>query len=516
MKRFVSLLSLIVTAGIAPSLTAQTVGQETRFDRQLRDRDDQPLKDFVESKENIDLKKKANNLEISGDVRTECRYLSEKGLTFYLDDHRSSSSSHHSGYRSSVGSYAFQGNPPAGHPKEHYRSLRGHDKVDSLGIPLSHYDLDIEFNLKFKYVYENAWAMAHFRFDNPAGCRGFNDCVGRVPVFDREGSRVLNILERNTCSSFKGSGLENLVFLRRAFIGYTVWADGKHRFDVEIGRRKLDDIFTSEIQFSNRFDGVLLKYSSAIGEVADFYWTLGGFVIDERVHHFGAATELGVLNVLDLGLDVRYSFIDWQLSDQNRCHLHDPLGTRYRNSQISFSYTIYPTILCYDEMPIEFYGGFLINHAAKKLHVHSISCAKDSFKRSHFSGKENLGWYGGIYLNDVKKKGDWAMDIEYVFVQAQAVSDYDVGSIGRGNILDMNFYDAVFIEPDDATGSSSSDYIHPYLGNANFAGWHFEFLYGITDNLSADFIAETSWAIQKKLGGAHRYSCLELEVIYAF
>jgi hypothetical protein len=37
-------------------------------------------------------------------------------------------------------------------------------------------------------------------------------------------------------------------------MGYTLYADGQHRWNLEIGRRKLNDIFESEIQFSNRFD----------------------------------------------------------------------------------------------------------------------------------------------------------------------------------------------------------------------------------------------------------------------
>lgn len=490
------LMPFLMAAGfMTASAYAQIAGQETRFDRELRQRDDQPVREFIESKENIDVNKKAQNLDISGDVRFEWRTIQEKGIALYTNDS--------SGYGSDS-SNSFH---------ERYRAFRGGDYVDLRGVPLSRNDFDIEFNLKIKYSFERAFAMAHLQFDNPAGIRGRNDCFGDFGVFNYSGSEVKNRITRDSRRSVKGSGDGFFINLKRAYIGYNIWADDKHRLDIEVGRRKLDDIFDSEVEFTSRFDGVLLKYSSVIEDLMDWYWNTGVFVIDERVNHFGFVTEMGLLNIFDTGLDLRYSFIDWTKHGRNRCFIRNPLGTEFQNSQVSFSYTIHPTFgcLCDKEIPVEFYGGLLCNHAARK----------NQFTRWK---KKNLAWYAGVYIGEVDKKGDWSLDIEYIGVQAQAVSEFDVGSIGRGNIFDENLTDILdghyySEDPYSYSFPSSSGKLVGYFprrGNTNFVGWRCEFLYAITDNLSLDFIYEISRAEDRRIGGPHRYSDFEIEAIYAF
>lgn len=492
MKLAKYLIPFLMVAGFtATSVDAQVdIGQETTFDRELNTRDDQPLREFVESKENIDVKEKASNLEISGDVRFEWRTIQEKGFVL-IRDRDSYSGTDSSGFR------------------PYYRQLRGGEHVDARGLPISHNDFDVEFNLKLKYTFKDAWAMAHVQFDNPAGIRGRNDCFGTIPVFNREGSSVEEVLPRDQRFALKGSGEANLITLKRAFMGYNILADGKHRLDIEVGRRKLDDVFDSEIQFTSRFDGILLKYASAINEFADWYLDVAGFIVDERVNHFAYVFEFGFLNVFDTGLDIRYNFIDWMKRGNNRCFIHNPIGTKFQNSEITLTYTIKPTIFC-QEIPVEFYGGFLVNHAARST----------VFTRWK---KKNLGWYAGVYIGNVHKKGDWSLDIEYIVVQAQAVPDGDVGSIGRGNILDEGLFDIVdesFIGyySDDLSSLPSSGIIgyFPRRGNANFAGWRIEGLYAITDNLSIDLIYEFSNEEDRHIGGRHFYQDFEIEAVYAF
>lgn len=498
MKLVKYLIPLLLVAGFtATSVYAQLIGQETVFDRRLNNRDDQPLREFVESKENIDVQEKARNLEISGDVRFEWRTIQEKGIVLYVDPYSES-------YSETEGSV---GSPYYSNFHQEYRALRGGDHVDKIGIPLSNNDFDVEFNLKIKYNYKKAWAYAHLQFDNPAGIRGRNDCFGTYAVLNKEGSSVEEYLPRDQRFALKGSGEGMFLTLKRAYMGYNIWADGKHRLDIEVGRRKLDDIFDSEIEFTSRFDGILLKFASSLGEFADWYWNIGAFVIDERVNHFGWVTEIGILNIYDTGLDIRYNFIDWEKYGRNRCFKRDPLGARFQNSQITLTYTIHPTIFS-KEMPVEFYGGFLVNHAAKKT-------VFTDWKR------KNLGWYAGVYIGNVHKEGEWSLDIEYIAVQAQAVPEYDVGSIGRGNILDENLLD--IIDESFPYGSDSSSFPSSYIvgyfprrGNTNFIGWRFEGLYAITDNLSIDIIYEFSNEECRKIGGRHYYQDFEIEAIYAF
>lgn len=513
---------LIVTTSAA---YGQTFGQETAFNRELRTRDDQAVREFVTSKENIPVKEKSKNLEISGDVRFEYTHLREKGVVLYYEN-VSSPSSYSSGYHLIpdedlvfIGDQDVVNDGPPVQPvapriAEKYRNLRGGHYVDDEGLPLSHNDFDVEFNLKLKYVYENAWADVRLQFDNPCGIKRGLSCERSIPIFNREGSQVLDEATTDARITSKGSGDHIAINLKRAFIGYNVWADGKHRLDIEVGRRKLSDVFDSEIQFTARFDGLLVKYATSIDEISDFYWNTGAFVIDERKNHFGWVTEFGFLNLFDTGLDLKYSFIDWRKFGKNRCFARNPWGMAFANSQVTAEYHFTTPEFCSKTYPAELYAGFLVNQVAKKN------------KFSH--KKENLGAFAGILLGEVNKKGDWSVDFEYIYVQAQAVPDFDVGSISRGNIFNENFYEIYEIDAySDSSyaysgnvysdsGSGSLIGYFPRRGNANFQGWRLDALYALTDNLSIELVFETSREITRKLGGPHKYSDFEIEAIYAF
>jgi hypothetical protein len=482
------LLLLFVVVGFrATNLYAQ-VGQETRFNRELNTRDDQPVREFVESKENIDVREKASNLEISGDVRFEWRTIQEKGVVFISKRYDESS-----------------------FPKK-FRGLRGNHYIDTRGRPLSYNDFDVEFNFKLKYTYKDAWCFAHVQYDNPAGIRGREDgsCVDSFPIFNSHGDEIEEEVKRSTRFALKGSGEGNLFTLKRAFMGYNIWADGKHRLDIEVGRRKFNDVFDSELEFTSRFDGILLKFASAITKVMDWYIDIAGFVIDERVNHFGYVFEIGIINIYDSGLDLRYNFIDWVKRGRNRCFVLNPRGTKFQNSEITITYTFKHKIFGKDT-PIEFYGGFLYNHGA----------GESIFTKGR---RKNLGWYGGVYVGNVHKKGDWSFDIEYIVIQAQAVPEHDVGSISRGNIYNEGLYDVLgdvesnssYIDSRHSDSYSGMGKFYPRRGNANFIGWRFEGLYGITDNLSLDMIYEFSNEEDRRIGGRHYYQDFEIEAIYAF
>lgn len=493
-------------------------GQETGFERALNTRDDQPLREFVESKENIDVQNKSKNLEISGDVRFEWRNIQEKGVVFFQDERSSSHHSKSSSNKSGSSEFGLESVSESS-GSEHclgntYRNLRGGHHVDGFGVPLSCNDFDVEFNLKIKYTYKDAWAKAHLQFDNPAGIRGQNSCFGLYPVYNKNGTAVVgDAVKSHRSWLMKGSGEAMFITLKRAYIGYKIIADGQNRLDIEVGRQKLDDIFDSEIEFTSRFDGILLRFARSEEELFDWYITAGGFVIDERVNHFGYVTEIGFLDILESGFDFRYNFIDWKKRGRNRCFVMNPLGMEFQNSQITLTYTFEQELFC-KETPFELYGGFLINHAAKK------NVASDWKKK-------NLGWYAGLYIGNVDKKGDWSLDLEYIVVQAQAVPEYDVGSIGRGNIMSEALFDyfdsKAFCSPSNhyyssSSSSSSGEFVgyFPRRGNANFVGGRGEFLYALTDNLSIDVIYEFSVEEDKRIGGPHKYHDFEIEAIYAF
>ncbi len=436
--RCLSPIITVVSLAIASCVNGAEHDAEFHFsthDKELNERDFQALKDYLNTKRTIDVKEKSTNLTISGDVRTEWRHLYEK---------------------------KFGHNQVGGHA------------TDCAGRPRSRNDFDIEFNLRFDYVCERAWAIAHLQYDNSAGIDNDVDCCCNTvsctdePCGCTVGSK--RILRRGR---FHGSGQCDDLCLKRAYMGYNVIADCG-RFDVELGRRLLYDVFESEIQFLSRFDGLLLTYSNTWECVSDWYVKWGGFVVDERVNHFAWATEFALINLCDSGFDFKYSFIDWIKRGTDRCYVRNPRAFKYCNSQVILTYHLEPDLLC---VPVEFYGAFLINH-----------CAKQVNKKKH----KGLAWYVGVTTGSVVKEGDWSVDVEYQWVQEDAIAWDDQSGIG---LLDARA---------DCCG------VNPTPG---YKGWRVEGLYALTDNLTLSSIIE--WA-RSNQAHRHTYSKFELEAIYAF
>lgn len=504
--------------------TLEAFAAQSDYERRHDQNDERGIRDFVQSKENVDIKEKSDHLEISGDMRFEWNHDLEKGERIIFKN---------------------------GEYRQKYMLLQGKNALDENLELASANDWDVEFNLKIKYNVEKAWAMAHLQFDNPAGTKGYNKCNDIVLILDESpidqpailfpddsgGFDVINegpgggsfsgssspegiILVRDNKSSCKGSGVNNFINLKRCYMGYNIWADGVHRLDIEIGRQKLNDLFESEIQYSSRFDGVVLKMASAVDKIADWYIYAGGFVIDERVNHIGFAGEIGFLSVLDSDLDIKFSYVDWTKRGKNRCYIWNSVGSAFRNSQIFLEYHIDPTI-CGKTIPSSFYGAFVYNNAAE---------------RTIFTNhkKRNTGWYAGFFFGEAKKKGQWSVDIMYQYVGAQMASDCDVDGIGRGNILEERLTDIIYVSDGTpisssidqaslsslssslASGQSSTRAIIPQRGNANFKGWTIEGLYVITDHFAIDVTYEFTHAADSSIGGPHKFRHFEIEALYTF
>lgn len=449
MKLFKCLLSLTVIFGCFAFRTIAADEQDhSRFDEELNERDFDALRDFLKAKRAVDIAERTSNLTISGDVRTEWRHLNETC----------------NGQR-----------------------VRGHGTRDLKGRPISRNDFDIEFNLYFNYIYDRTWSIVQVRYDNSAGvddndhpCR-FDDDDGPIPRCCRDRS----IHCAGDPEGYHGSGACDDLCLKKAYMGYNIYECGCTTFDVELGRRgNLYNVFDSNVQFLSRFDGILFEYDSCWECVADWYIHAAGFLVDERVNHFGWIVEVGLLNIMDTNLDFKYSFIDWEKHGINRCFARNPRGFRFLNSQFTLAFNNIGEN--YVSFPIKVYGAFVINHAAAKLRF------------GDHRQRQNLAWYAGILFGEVRKEGDWAFEVQYQVVQAQAVPDDDVSGIARGNVLDESF-----------TTCSRS-------GNTNYEGWKLEGLYAITDNLTIDTILEWSKAYESQIGGRHTYSKFEMEAIYAF
>lgn len=453
----------------------------SRFDEELNERDFDALRDYLKQKRSIEIEENTlSNLTFSGDVRTEWRHLNE----------------HCRG-----------------------QSLRGKGAVDLGGRPISRNDFDIEFNLRLDYICDRTWAVAHVRYDNSAGVDdndhpcGFFERMVRKPKKKSHKKEVKDALAVNEqapandpdeptddkcmetareCGDdpegYHGSGRCNDLCLKKAYFGYSICKKPMYRLDVEVGRRgQLYNVFDSNIEFLSRFDGIFLKYQKSQENCGDWYVQGAGFVVDERVNHLAWAMETGWLNLMDSSFDLKYSFIDWEKHGRNRCFVQNPRGFRFMVSQWLVAYHLDPSYLY---VPVKCYAAFLWNSAAQKLgHKQGLL---------HNAGLQNIGWYVGVLAGKVVKGGDWAVELQYQVVQAQAMPDDDCAGICRGNVLDESF-----------TTCS-------HRGNTNFQGWKLEGLYAVTDNLTLDSILEASTAYDSRIGGSHRYRKFELEAIYAF
>jgi len=459
---------LVAVCFLSVSLNAQegreNRGQDnSRFLEELNERDFEALRDYLRVKrEEAMAQGKEPDLTFSGDIRFEYRHLRESEF----------------GKRLRGGK----------HGRKCFDGKR-------IGLPISNNDFDIEFNLRLDYLGECTWAVARVQYDNSAGVDD-DDLDCRFNPF-----------------GYHGSGVCDDLCLKMAYWGAHLYHDGPEKLDFELGRRNLYNVFDSRVQFLSRFDGAALRYTNARDWLGNWYWYGAGFVVDERVNHFAWVTEVGFLNILKSGFDLKYSLIDWRKRGKNRCEARDPEGFKFVNSQVTAYYHFNPEVL---RRKAKVFGAFLYNHEGQKAKYYPYKnrhqvCRKasDSFVRDgkvHIpdtvriktAKDQNKAWYAGVVIGEVDKEGDWSVEIRYEWVQAFAIPDDDMSGIGRGNTLD-----------DQVTASGAR-------GNGNYKGWYFEGLYAITDNLTIDMKFEFSQALNKKIGGSHHFSHFEIETIYAF
>lgn len=461
MRIFKPLLPIFLAISVAVSLKAHAApaDHQQRNDREeaLNEVDRQALREFLQYRRAKISSDQTSKLKVSGDVRTEWRHINEK-----FDD----------------------------------IDLR--KSLDTRGIPFSHNDFDIEANIRMDYRTAKTWGVAHIQYDNSAGVDDNPCCCNTRITHDETKTKKEREAELKKCSNrrFHGSGVCDDICLRRAFMGYNIWSDcdDNQRLDIELGRRRLYDVFESDIQFLSRYDGVLVKYSDKWEYISDWYIKWGGFVVDERVNQFAWASEVGFLDIYDSGFDIKYSFIDWNKWGRDRCGDRNPDAFKYRISQVLFDYHLDPDLFC---LPIELYVAFLINHEANHQTKLDEEVKGHTSKHHH---RDGFAWYGGVIFGKVRREGDWSLELTYQYVQRNAIPFDDQSGIGLGNI-----FEDVCHNP--ATNSREN----PTVG---YAGFLAEFLYALTDNLTIDTQLQIAHSIEQKIH--HNFSQFEVEAIYAF
>lgn len=323
------------------------------------------------------------------------------------------------------------------------------------------YAWDVEFNLMIDYRTDRTWAAVKLEFDNDMGLR---------------------------------SGTMNNIKLEKAYLGGRIVAADTLTIDAEIGRRFLFNVFDSKLEFASLFDGCLFRFNKTWPEIGDFYTNIGALLVNDRKNHYAYVMEMGGLKIANTGLNLKYSIIDWYKPCAN-----DITRRRYRYlvNQFLAVYQMYPDWL--GNRFIKFYGAGLTNLIAHRPEL------------TH-KQRANWGWYAGMSIGLVKKKGDWALDANYQWLQAQAVPEFDVSGIGRGNAAGVGFYSNK-INGDPKSGETTSD---TAVGGGNYQGFEIEALYAFTDNLTLQQSFKYSITLDTSIGPNLRYKQYELEFIYAF
>jgi hypothetical protein len=323
------------------------------------------------------------------------------------------------------------------------------------------YAWDIEVNVMIDYRTDRTWAAIKLEFDNNMGVR---------------------------------SGEVNKIRLEKGYLGGRIVAGDTLTIDGEIGRRYLGNVYESKVEFAALFDGAVFRFNKAFPSMGDYYFNAGAFLIDDRSSHYGYVSEMGGLRIANVGLNIKYSLIDWYKPYANQ---FNNLRFKYLVSQFLVSYQFYPEWI--GKRLIKFYGAGLCNHLASGLPI------------TH-GERQNYGCYAGVSIGLVKKQGDWAIDANYQWVQAQTIPDFDVSGIGRGNASSIGLYtvkidgnpDGGFTDVDNATG------------NCNYKGFEIEALYAFTNNFTLLQNFKFSNTLNKSIGPDIIYKQYEAEFIYAF
>jgi len=320
-------------------------------------------------------------------------------------------------------------------------------------------EYDIEVNLLFNYRTDITWANVKLEFDNHSG--------------------IVN-------------GTRNRLRLERAFFGVRFFEAGPVTSAIEFGRRKLSYTFDSIVMFSSFMDGIMWKLDAAFDDAGIFYLHGGPFVVNEKKDHYAWVAELGVLNLVNTGVFIKYAFIDWDTK-----HYENPLQNLEYDFIISQLLLGYKVVVPYLEKVFTLYLAGLVNHAAKRLQLTDFDL-------------ENYAWYGGFSLGEVRQKGDWSFNINYQAVAPQAIPSFDINGIGRGNAANNGFY------YNNVGGALVPTTRSTAAGDANYKGYNVEFLYLFTNNLNLQLSWSQSIRKDKDVGPIFRYKQYEMELIYFF
>lgn len=316
---------------------------------------------------------------------------------------------------------------------------------------------DVEVNLMLDYRTDRTWATIKLEFDNNAGTE---------------------------------TGTYDKLSLERAFLGGRIVNADTYTMDLEFGRRNLGYTFDSKVMFASFMDGILYKYDQALEVIGDLYFHGGPFVINENIDQFGYVGELGLLNVGRTGLYTKIAAIYW-----NTKHTSNKLQNR--------AYRFFPLqwIWGYKFRP---FGKITTLYAAGLYNPRAHGTAVSYGKRKAWA------WYAGFSVGELRKQWDWSFDINYQWVQLQAIPDFDGSGIGRGNSAKTGLYSS------KTKGEGTALVAGQGVGAGNYKGIAIELLYLLTNNITVYQAWRQSVNQDSSIKPTFSYKQYEIELIYGF
>ena len=314
----------------------------------------------------------------------------------------------------------------------------------------------IEVNLFLDYRANRSWSAIKLEFDNDAGIQ---------------------------------SGTFNKLRIEKAYFGLFAIQNETSTLSFQVGRDRMSWFVDSRIQFSSFFDGIWVRYDQNFESIADFYIHAGPYLINSEYNHYGYLGEIGLINILNSGLYVKYSINDW-----NTKHLPNPIyQDRYRFivNQVTLGYRFWPASL--QKAVVIFLVG-MYNPSAKKLPI-------TAYKRANWGGYINVG------IGELKKQWDWTLHFNYQFLQAQCVPDFDTGTgIGLGNAARTGFYFTNNVPNTNATAG----------GNVNYRGYYIVFNWLLFDQLTLSQTWQESITLDNDIGPHRRFKQYALQLLYVW
>lgn len=316
---------------------------------------------------------------------------------------------------------------------------------------------DIEVDLMLDYRTDHTWATIKLKFDNDAGTVG--------GTFDK-------------------------LSLDRAFLGGRIVNGDTYNMDLEIGRRVLGYTFDSKVMFGSFMDGILYKYDQALEVIGDLYFHGGPFVVNETLDQYAYVGELGLLNIGRTGFYTKIASVCWDTK-----HTHN----KKHNNAFRF-------------IPIQWIWGYKFKPFGK---ITTLYAAGLYNPRAHgtavsYGKRQAWAWYTGFSVGELRKRWDWSFNVNYQWVQLQAVPDFDGSGIGRGNAAKTGLYSK------KSKGEGAALTTGQGVGSGNYKGFAIEFLYLLTNNITVYQAWRQSINQDPSIKPTFSYKQYEIEFIYGF